>query len=409
MYFLLSKDSPLIPYLLLFLQIACWAEMDLFVPSLPEILRDFGTTESVIQWTFSLNFLGFFLSSLIVGPLADAYGRRKILLGGSFIFAMGAIVSFIAPDIEIFLLGRLIQGLGVGAPAVITFAILGDLYQGEKQIKIMSLINSIITVTMALAPIIGAYIASSLGWRANFGCICLLAILGLLTVCLFVPETLPNNQRHNFSFKDIFLNYKRLILNKSYIFTAIGLCALITPYFVFVSIISLIFIDELGLSMSQYVIYQSAVVGCFSFFSLFMPFITNRTDTQLLNKASIAMSFIAAFLLAMHGLIIADQPFSITFLMCIYATGLVLPCTVMYVAATEAIPELRASASALFQSIRMLMLSLGTSITGMFYNHTYAPIGIITGLLVFIGCIFLLPALWSLTKDSFTKRVVISH
>ena len=81
--YLLSRQSILVPFLLVILQVACWAEMDLFAPSVPQMMHHFGVSESIIQLVFSINFFGFFLSSLVVGPLADALGRRPLLIYGS--------------------------------------------------------------------------------------------------------------------------------------------------------------------------------------------------------------------------------------------------------------------------------------------------------------------------------------
>jgi len=408
MFHLLSKKSPLIPYLLLILQIACWTEMDLFAPSLPDIMRGLNTNEAVIQWAFSLNFLGFFLSSLFVGPLADAFGRRPILLIGSLVFVFGGIISFLASNIEFFLLGRLIQGVGVGAPAVLGIAILGDIYQGEKQVKMLSLINSIITITMAVAPIVGAAIASYLGWRANFGVICALAFIGLSIVWFFIPETLVDENRRPFYLKDLISNYKRLLLHRQFIQPCLGLGAMVTPYFIFVGSISLIFIDELGMPMSEYVLYQGVVVGCFAVFSLWMPRLTNQFDIQILTRLSILLSSCGGVLLAFQGLFLADSPLPITILMCFYAIGLVLPCTAIFIQATEAFPELRASASALSQALRMLMLSFGTSLMGVLYNDSYAPIGALTGVLVVLGCIGMWPFIQKIPRRS-SASVIMSH
>ena len=77
----IPKGSALVIAALLLLEIFCWIEVDLYAPSFPQIRRFFGTTEEMIQWTLSLNFLGYFLSSLMVGPLADSLGRRPVALG----------------------------------------------------------------------------------------------------------------------------------------------------------------------------------------------------------------------------------------------------------------------------------------------------------------------------------------
>jgi len=70
----------------------------------------------------SLNFVGFFLSSLVVGPWSDSYGRRPILLGGAFLFVLGSLACVLATNLPWLLLGRFIQGLGVSAPSILACA-----------------------------------------------------------------------------------------------------------------------------------------------------------------------------------------------------------------------------------------------------------------------------------------------
>ncbi len=288
-----TKVSPMIPAVLLILSIACWAEMDLFVPSLPQMVTDFGTTDQTIQLTLSLNFLGFFISSLFCGAMADAFGRRPVLIGGSILFVIGGCFCVFSTHIVPFLIGRFIQGIGVSGPATVTTAVIGDLYEGDRQMKLQSLMNSIITITMALAPLVGVAIAVEFGWRANFGVIAILAVVGLVAASVVIPETLPVERRRALRVKDLIATYKLLLFSREFVLPVVGLCALITPYFIFIGVISLLFIGELNLPMSEYVFYQGSVVGVFALFSLLMPLLPKRTNMNRLSRISIWISLIA--------------------------------------------------------------------------------------------------------------------
>lgn len=76
---MIRKTSLIITALLL-LEVFCWIQVDLYAPSFPFIRQHFGTSEELVQWTMSLNFLGYFASSLLVGPLVDSLGRRPVIL-----------------------------------------------------------------------------------------------------------------------------------------------------------------------------------------------------------------------------------------------------------------------------------------------------------------------------------------
>ncbi len=184
MFLFLERQSPWIPVILLVIMVGCWSELDLYAPSFPEMMHYFATTEHMMQWTLSLNFLGFFLASLLCGPLADSFGRRKVILAGSLIFVVGSYVCLYASSIGWMLFGRLVQGMGVSAPVSVCMAVIADIYQGERQVKLMSKLNSAITIAMALAPMVGVYLTDYFGWRANFLVIFAIALLGMIMIWL---------------------------------------------------------------------------------------------------------------------------------------------------------------------------------------------------------------------------------
>lgn len=379
--------------------------MDLFVPSLPEVMRYFGTTEQVIQWTFSFNFFGFFISSLFCGALSDVLGRRVVILAGTALFVLGSFFTVTATSIEMFLFGRLIQGIGVSGPAVVTMAILADLYEGTLFVRWTSLLNCCVTITMALAPICGAYLTQYFGWRSNFGVIAGLALMGLVLVYVFVPETLHKHHRKPFHVKTLIANYQRLLTSKKFMNPMMGLGFLITPYFVFVGIISLLYLNELKLPMQEYVVYQGSIVAVFALFSLIVSIWGEKLNLDRLLKLSIWACIVIAACLLLHGLFLPDSAFSLTSMMCVFAAACVVPCTVLYVRAIDVYPDLQASSSALFQSSRMLMLSIGTAITGSAYNGFYAPIGLITGFCILMAAILIVPLLKEKTNAKDVSRL----
>lgn len=401
----LRIGSPGIPLLLLTLEIAVWTEMDLFAPALPDIMHYFKTTEEVIQWTLSFNFFGFFMASLLCGAFSDAFGRRVVLLVGTALFVLGSLLTVTATQVEIFLLGRLIQGIGVSGPGVVVMAILADLYQGTLFIRWNSILNCLISSTMALAPIAGAYLTETYGWRSNFAVISLMATLGFISVWLWVPETLDSQNRKSLSLRLLVSDYWRLLKSKKFMAAMLGVCFFVTPYFVFVGVISLLFMNELKLSMEEYVCYQASIVAVFSLLSLCVSVFGNYLNLDWLMKVSVCGGAVSAIALVLHGLFLPDDALSLTGLMAVLAAALVVPCSVLFVWAIAVYPDLQASASALFQSVRMFLLSIGTAVAGAAYNGFYMPIGLITGFCVLIAVWLIVPLLREKTNAQNTSRV----
>ena len=375
---------------LVLLAIFCWIEVDLYAPAFPQLRRHFATTEAMIQWTLSINFLGYFVSSLFVGPLADSYGRRPILLAGCALFIAGSLACYLAPNLPLLLAGRLLQGLGVSGPTILALAVIADLFHGDQQIKLFSLMNSLITLTMAAAPVAGAYLSERLGWRANFGLILAGSLLGTLLVHFLVPESHPEARRQPFSLRQLGRNYGTLLGSRFFLATCLGLVLLALPYFIFIAIIPFLFLETLALPMSSYVYFQGAVVGLFALLSLAVPALVGRVDSRKMAIASICLSLVGGSALVLHTLVLPDSAPAITLLMCLYVAGVVWPCGCCFTVIFEAFPDLKGSASSLFLAIRMLLMACAISLSGYLYDESFRSVAWLMLVFIVLGSLLIL-------------------
>lgn len=381
----LSKTSAFVPIVLLVSLIACWIELDLYAPSFPQLMHYFKTNEQAIQWTLSLNFLGFFFSSLFCGPLADGFGRRPILIAGSILFALGSIVCVFAPNISFLMLGRFIQGIGVSAPVTICMAVIADIYQGDRQVRLLSMMNSTVTIVMAAAPIAGVFLTANFGWRSNFVVITIGAFLSSILIALWIPETHEKEKRQPFKMIQLISGYATLMKSRVFMFLTLGLCFMVAAYFVFIGIIPLLFMEKLGVDITSYGFYQGSVVGLFAVGSLAVPSIMSRFDVDEMMKFSLVLSLVSGISLFLLGTFVPDNPLAITMLMCCYVMGLVLPCCVLFSHAMDMFPSLKASASSLIQSLRMLTMAAATYIAGSAYDGSFFHIGFVIMMLMIIA------------------------
>ncbi len=371
----LNKTSPWVPVVLLILLIVGWSELDLYAPAFPQMMHYFSTNEQTIQWTLSLNFFGFFCSSLICGPLADSYGRRPLLIIGSLLFVLGSALCVFTLNIEGILLGRFIQGVGVGAPLTISLAVIGDIYQGEKQTRLLSVMNTTVTLVMAAAPIIGVYLTRDFGWQSNFVVIGAGSLLGAIMIAWLLPETIQNRQP--FRVQQMLSGYWTLLTDRLFMFATLSMSFLAAAYFMFIGIIPLLFMETLNVPLSQYAYYQGSVVGTFATVSLVIPILIKYFDSNQLLRGSFWLSLIAGGILFGIGVMHQDHPLSITFFMCLFTGGIALPGCIMFSSIMDMFPSLRASSAALFQALRLLFMAIAASVMGAVYDDTFFPVGII--------------------------------
>ncbi|MEQ8831049.1 MAG: multidrug effflux MFS transporter [Alphaproteobacteria bacterium] len=170
--------------------------IDAMLPALPAIGRDLAVLRANdTQLVVSLFFLGFALGQLIYGPLSDSLGRKGVILAGLVVFGAGCVLSMTATDYTVMLIGRVLQGLGVAAPRIVTLAIVRDRYAGRGMARIMSFVMAVFIVVPALAPSLGQGIEHLADWRAIFFSLIALGLIGGLWMHVRLEETLPRENR----------------------------------------------------------------------------------------------------------------------------------------------------------------------------------------------------------------------
>jgi DHA1 family bicyclomycin/chloramphenicol resistance-like MFS transporter len=139
--------------------------------------------------------LPFALMSLVHGSLSDAIGRRSVVLGGLFVYAVAAAGCALAPSFGWLLAFRGLQGAVAGVGMIVSRAVVRDRYSGPQAQRVMSTITMMFALGPALAPVIGGWVHVWFGWRAVFLTMSIFALLLALLVLRFLPETLPVAQR----------------------------------------------------------------------------------------------------------------------------------------------------------------------------------------------------------------------
>ena len=176
---------------------SCLAQfaIDIYTPSVPAIALQFHVSLNAVQWSISIYAVGLCLSMLVYGPLSDIIGRRKPLLLGLFLMMVGSLICALSKNIETLIVGRLVQGLGAGAIAVLWRAMMRDLFSGDELAKYSSYLVPVIVGIMAVAPLLGGYFQHYISWRASFVFLLLYAIVSsLLILWQYKEGKLPSNK-----------------------------------------------------------------------------------------------------------------------------------------------------------------------------------------------------------------------
>lgn len=166
--------------------------IDAMLPAFPEIASELTPdAPNKAQLIIASFVLGMGIGTLFVGPLADAFGRKTIMVCASGLFIIGALLAYIAPSLELLLIARLIQGLGAAGPRIATLALIRDLYSGRDMAQILSFVFMIFSLIPAFAPAMGHYIIEWFDWRSIFLSFVLFSIISCSWLTFRQPETLP--------------------------------------------------------------------------------------------------------------------------------------------------------------------------------------------------------------------------
>jgi len=168
--------------------------MQVMLPALPFVARDFEVPYAAAQLTFTIYLIGIALGQLIYGPLSDRFGRRPLLLAGLAVYLLGSVAAATAPSIGLLTLARAAQAAGACAGMVMTRAMIRDVFPRDQAASKIGFVMMGMTVVPMAAPLVGAELQALFGWRATMvACAALGAVLPVLTLSR-LPETLREAQ-----------------------------------------------------------------------------------------------------------------------------------------------------------------------------------------------------------------------
>ena len=352
--------------------------IDMYLPALPTIGADLGASPLAVQMSLVVVFLSFAVGPLIVGPLADMYGRKPVMYGGLVVFAIASVGAALAPNVEWLIFFRLVQGLGSSTGMVVPRAVVRDLHTGPEATRLMSLLMLVFSVSPILAPLTGSFIIEAFGWRGVFWAVTIAAVLAIALTAIGLEETRPAEHRGESSFASAWAGYKLLAVDRHFL----GLCLIggfgIASFFVYLANSSFVIIDHYGMSPSQYSLFFS--VNAVSFFAVSQISGWMTEKYGLKRVVRIAVFGFAGTMIAMWA-VMASGVESLAFMTAALFVGygllgLVIPTT--SVLAMEDHGEIAGTASALMGTLHMVAGVVAMTVVGIFADGK--PLPMVTGI-----------------------------
>jgi DHA1 family bicyclomycin/chloramphenicol resistance-like MFS transporter len=359
------------------------AEVDLFIPSFPELQSQFDLSPFCVEALLSVNFMGFCLSLFFVGALADRFGRKPIILFGIITFIIGSCMCLWALSYQFLLIGRFFQGIGAAAPATLCFLIITDFYPLKQQQFLMAMLNGIVNATVGFAPVVGCYITMYFHWQGNFVALLVLGFIVLIMTIFFIPTYKQDSSSiSNQGYGSIFKSKPLMLMIVNSVFGS-------TPYWIFAGMAPILYMKDLGVSLSHFGYYQGSLAALFALGSVFFGLIVGKCDQKkMLNVAGI-MFAISLIIIGYISYLDIRDPLLITLAFSTYDIAIIIPSTILYPLALNFMPEVKGRISTVIQGDRLILCAIGLEIVEYYYDGSFKNVGIIICCLIFIAVITL--------------------
>ena len=219
--------------------------IDALLPALDIIGIAIGTENTVDnQLLITMMFLGLGIGPLFFGPISDATGRKPVVYVGFAIFLAASVLCVSAESLEIMILGRILQGIGLSAPRTIAIAIIRDMFSGDYMARIMSFVTVVFLLVPIVAPAMGKLVLDSYSWQGIFYVQVIISLIVGVWFWKRQPETLTLKKRVGFSNHVFIAGFKEVVSQKTTMgYTAIsGFVA--GSFFVYISSSQQIFQEQ---------------------------------------------------------------------------------------------------------------------------------------------------------------------
>ncbi|WBA83853.1 multidrug effflux MFS transporter [Endozoicomonas sp. GU-1] len=338
--------------------------IDIFTPSLPAITAFFATTSAIAQWSVGLFMLGFSLSMLIVGPLADRLGRKKTLLMGYSLYLAATAITLLTDSIYLFIAARFAQAVFGCFGTAVARMMARDYYRGQMEVKMLAYIGGCLTIAPMAAPIVGGYLQEYADWQYSFYVMAAMAVIAILALTL-LPEHKPETTMETTSKNSVLAGYKAVLTDARYLRFTIAAGAAFAGAFVFVAGGSFVVIGQLGISPATYGYLFAVAIASYLLSASMGPKLSANMSRSQSTLVAGSLLMIGAMVSLVSGLLTDGQ--SITGYVAgiaIYELGLGLFMPLCQARATEHMKENMGTAAGLIFFIEMLLATLISALIG---------------------------------------------
>lgn len=336
--------------------------IDSYLPSFPTIEAEFNISRALLSQSLAFYLAAFGLSTLVLGPLADRLGRRRVIFGSLLFYIVASIGCALSNDYGTFLFYRLLQGAAAGGGLVSGRAMIRDVYNPQDAHRAMSQVMMMFAIAPAIAPIIGGWLHDLFGWHSVFYFLAIYAGSVFLMVFIAVPETLEVEQRQSFHPLNVARVYGRTLVHARFL----SLLFIVTFYFggmfLYIAGSPAFIFDFLNLDSNDFGILFVPVVAGLILGAGLSARLAHRWPIERTIKLAFSILVVATLMNVAQALWLTPMVTTAVIPLVVFACGSGLAMPAMTVMALDCFPNNRGSASALQGFIQMMGNALIASV-----------------------------------------------
>lgn len=350
--------------------------IDMYLPAFPEIVRQFNSTASLVQFSLTACLLGIGTGQLVIGPLSDIYGRRNPLLISMAIYILSSLACAFSPNIGLLIVFRFLQGFAASAGIVISRAIARDLYSGHELTKFFSLLLLVGNLGPLAAPIAGSGILSFTSWIGVFIALALLGTYLLSMTKWRLKETHPAERRRPTNFVNQLRSYGLLLRDRQFVGYMLAQGIMIAGVFAYVSGTPFIYQNIYGATPAVF----AFLFGSNGISLIIGSQIVGRMAHRVSEQAFLLFGLWLALLASVAVLVVAivhGPLITLVIPLFFFVAAIGITSTAAFPLAMESQADMAGSAAALLGVIPFLLGAIVAPLVGIAGESTAVPLGLI--------------------------------
>ena len=270
---------------------------DTYIAALPALALSLSTSDAAAQLTMTACIAGMAIGQLLIGPVSDARGRRRLIIASTLAFTLLSVVCAVATSAAVMIVARLLQGFACGAGVAVGRAVVNDTYVGRRAAAMFGTLTAVSLIAPVVGPAIGGVLLAVGDWRLVFWFLAAIGVAMTVAALVGLPETLPPADRHPGGLRNLRSRSAELLRDRAFRAPMLVQCLTVAGFFIYIGGSSLVLQGDLGLTPGAYarlftVNAIAMVVSSVAYRTLVMrlgPFVLRRAAIVLQTGAVLGL------------------------------------------------------------------------------------------------------------------------